>query len=83
MKDLGTVGGSEAIGHAASYLGSTVVGESRDSKMFWHAFRWTPASGIQDLRTLGGPMSAAYDVSSNGSVIVGKSLINNLSSSAR
>jgi probable HAF family extracellular repeat protein len=50
-----------------------VVGEATVGG-FWHAFRWTAATGMVDLGTLGGPESAAFAVNGDGSVIVGSSL---------
>ncbi len=38
-----------------------------------HAFRWTPATGMQSLGTLGGLRSNALAVSADGSVVVGES----------
>jgi probable HAF family extracellular repeat protein len=82
IRDLGVTNGTESIARAANGNGSVVVGEARDRKGFWRAFRWTTA-GMRDMGTLGGPMSAAYDASENGSVVVGKSLTNSMSSSER
>ena len=56
---------------ACSNDGSIVVGRA-DTVSGYHAFRWTEASGYQDLGTLpGGALSTAYDVSPSGSVVVG------------
>jgi probable HAF family extracellular repeat protein len=49
--------------------GATVVGWA--TVAMFRAFRWTPATGMQDLGTLGGSMSEAYGVSADGAVIVG------------
>ena len=38
---------------------------------FWHAFRWTAATGMVGLGTLGGPESGAFAVNGDASVIVG------------
>jgi probable HAF family extracellular repeat protein len=54
---------SEARGVSAN--GAVVVGGP------WRAFRWTPATGMQDLGHLGGSYSVAYGVSANGAVVVG------------
>jgi len=68
---LGTLGGNESEARAVSANGSVVVGVANDSNGNPRAFRWTAATGIQDLGTLGGDRSEATDVSANGSVIVG------------
>lgn len=68
---FGTLGGNESEARAVSSDGSVVVGVSDDSNDNPRAFRWTLATGIQDLGTLGGDGSEATDVSSDGSVIVG------------
>lgn len=67
---LGTLGGSESSAAAVSANG-VVVGWSYNSLRQARAFRWTPASGMQDLGALGGNDSWAYDVSWDGSVVVG------------
>jgi len=51
------------------------VGRSTNAGNMRRAFRWTAATGMQDLGTLGGYESAAYDVSADGSVVVGDSSI--------
>ena len=69
---LGTLGGNNSEAHAVSSDGSVVVGASAyDSNGQPHAFKWTLASGMQDLGTLGGDWSEATDVSADGLVIVG------------
>jgi len=71
--DLGSLGGgalfSEAF--ACSADASVVVGRAFINNSDDRAFRWTPASGMQDLGTLGGTQSHAYAVSRDGQVIVG------------
>jgi probable HAF family extracellular repeat protein len=74
---LGTLGGNESEARAVSANGSVVVGVANDSNGNPRAFRWTAATGIQDLGTLGGDWSEATDVSADGSVIVGWSYDNN------
>jgi probable HAF family extracellular repeat protein len=72
MQDLGTLPGgccSSAFGVSAD--GSVVVGVAWNDAGDRRAFRWTEASGMQDLGTLGGGESAALGVSADGSVVVG------------
>ncbi len=59
------------------------MGEARDERMFWRAFRWTASLGMRDMGTTVGPMSTAYDASADGLVIVGRSLITSSSGSER
>jgi probable HAF family extracellular repeat protein len=51
--------------------GSVVVGMSVDANANDRAFRWTAATGMQDLGTLGGLDSGASAVNEDGSVVVG------------
>jgi len=74
---LGTIGGNGSVANAVSADGSVVVGTADDSNGNPRAFRWTAATGIQDLGTLGGDWSEATDVSADGSVIVGWSYDSN------
>ena len=74
---FGTLGGNNSEARAISADGSVVVGVANDANGNPHAFRWTAATGIQDLGTLGGDWSEATDVSADGSVIVGWSYDNN------
>ncbi len=69
---LGTLGlDSEAWG--VSSAGPTVVGTSRNSDGFPRAFRWTEATGMQDLGTLGGVLARGTAISADGATIVGYS----------
>jgi len=68
---IGTLSGDESDARAVSSDGSVVVGAANDLNGNPRAFRWTVATGIQDLGTLGGDWSEANDVSADGSVIVG------------
>ncbi len=74
---FGTFGGNSSEARAVSADGSVVVGTADDSNGNPRAFRWTLATGLQDLGTLGGDGSEATDVSADGSVIVGWSDDNN------
>ena len=74
---LGTLGGNNSEARTVSADGSVVVGASKDANGNPRAFRWTAATGIQDLGTLGGDWSEATDVSADGSVIVGWSYDSN------
>ncbi|HVL10205.1 MAG TPA: autotransporter domain-containing protein [Burkholderiaceae bacterium] len=76
MVDLGTLGGRQSIGNAVSGDGTVVVGNSQvTSPGPVYAFRWTQATGMQNLGLLGGTtgQSNALGISGNGEVIVGSS----------
>jgi probable HAF family extracellular repeat protein len=69
---LGTLpdgGWSWAYGVSAD--GSVVVGMAYNAAEQLRAFRWTRATGMEDLGTLGGGRSEAWGVSADGSVVVG------------
>ncbi|MFX4643205.1 autotransporter domain-containing protein, partial [Acinetobacter baumannii] len=52
----------------------TVVGSANNARNRYRAFRWTPATGLQDIGALPGfTESWAYDISADGSTIVGYS----------
>ena len=68
---LGTLGGNWSYASAVSADGSVVVGRAYYAAGQYRAFRWTPATGMQDLGTLGGDSSVAQSVSADGSVVVG------------
>ena len=75
---LGTLGGNYSEARAISADGSVVVGAADDANGNPRAFRWTAATGLQDLGTLGGDWSEATDISADGTVIVGWSYDSNL-----
>ncbi len=68
---LGTLGGYRSAARGVSADGAVVVGYTYNASYQWRAFRWTPATGMQDLGTLGGYMSEAFGVSADGAVVVG------------
>ncbi|MCP4618306.1 MAG: autotransporter domain-containing protein [Bradyrhizobium sp.] len=71
--DTHVYGGSGA--NAVSANGSVIVGNAvADSAGNHHAFRWTQATGMQDLGTLpGGVFSYATAVSADGTIVAGGS----------
>jgi probable HAF family extracellular repeat protein len=75
MQDLGTFfsgsGSSSAIGVNGD--GSVVVGYASMPGVIplFHAFRWTPGGGMQDLGTIGTGSSMANAVSADGAIVVG------------
>ena len=73
MQDLGNLGGSSSA-VAVSTDGSVVIGSSLlTGNAANHAFRWTQATGMQDLGTLGGTNSMTTALNPDGSVVVGYS----------
>lgn len=69
---LGTLGGNESTGEAASHNGNVVVGWSDLANGERHGFRWENDQMI-DLGTLGGTASYAFSISADGSIITGLS----------
>ena len=75
---LGTLGGPQdgdmSRGYGVSSDGAWVVGVSSVNDVDHHAFRWSSATGMQDLGSLPGrDWSQATAVSADGSVVVGYS----------
>jgi probable HAF family extracellular repeat protein len=71
-------GGPKSWAHDVSLDGSVVVGTADDGTDSGHnhAFRWTQATGMQDLGTLPDvpyTSSTAWGASANGDVVVGES----------
>lgn len=69
----GSMQGSGTYTNEVSGDGSTVVGHAGFSTSGNHPYRWTAASGFEDLGSLGGNDGAAYSASFDGSVVVGQS----------
>ncbi|GEM_PF-842083 len=69
---LGTFGGTQSQAYDVSADGQVVVGWAYDAVGNRRAFRWTTATGMQDLGTLGGLQSQANAVSADGQVVVGE-----------
>ncbi|MCX7688372.1 MAG: hypothetical protein N2045_10415 [Fimbriimonadales bacterium] len=68
---LGTLDGTASLAEDVSADGKVVVGAVYNASGYVRAFRWTQATGMQDLGTLGGQESWALGVSADGSVVVG------------
>lgn len=66
-----TAGNDDSFGIGLSDDGATVVGRARNSVNVIVPFRWTQATGMQDLGSAPGTSGAARAASRNGSVIVG------------
>jgi probable HAF family extracellular repeat protein len=74
FQGLGQLGGGiQSYAEGVSGDGKVVVGFAVDSAGVDHAFRWTAATGMQDLGNLGALGAEAYAANSDGSVIVGTS----------
>jgi probable HAF family extracellular repeat protein len=74
VEPLGFLGGNNyTSAYGVSGDGQTVVGFSETSpNRYAHAFRWTPAAGIQDLGVTNGTESDAWGVSANGALVYGE-----------
>ena len=70
--DLGTLGGEWSFGSGVNDRGE-IVGRSQIATGAWHAFLWTPDTGMTDLGTLGGEDSGAAAINDRG-YIVGQAL---------
>ena len=78
MQDLGTLGGNLACAQAVTEDGAGVVGSARNAAGQMRAFRWTAATGMQDLNSIyasllsgGSLLSNPTSISPNGRYIVG------------
>lgn len=71
---LGFLGGNNyTSAYGVSGDGQAVVGFSETSpNRYAHAFRWTPAGGMQDLGVTSGTESLAWGVSANGELVHGE-----------
>lgn len=72
VQDIGTLG-NETILSGLSANGDVAVGTATTSGAGSRAFRWTAASGIEQLTSLGGTNTEANAISADGNVIVGAS----------
>ena len=63
--------GLSGTAQAPVAVGAAIKGSNAFGPAF-HAFRWTPAGGLQDLGVTTGTESIATAISDNGSVIVGE-----------
>ena len=63
--------GLSGTGQAPVAVGAAIKGSNAFGPAF-HAFRWTPAGGLQDLGLTTGTESFATAISANGLVIVGR-----------
>jgi probable HAF family extracellular repeat protein len=77
-QDLGTlIPGGGAAAYSVTPDGNVVVGTATANNSIGHAFRWTAATGMQDLGQLlpsdGG--SSALGVSADGSVVIGSGYV--------
>jgi probable HAF family extracellular repeat protein len=69
LLDLGTLGGAQSWARAMNE-GAQVVGQAQLSPTGWHAFRWSPGLGMQDLHTLPSAISSdALRINRNGTVM--------------
>ena len=67
VTDLGTLGGGTSKGYGINASGQ-VTGEAVTAGGVFHAFLYTPGSGMIDLRTLRGGTSTGYAINASGQV---------------
>ncbi|HEX4925954.1 MAG TPA: hypothetical protein VFV50_17815 [Bdellovibrionales bacterium] len=69
VTDIGNLGGplEQSVATAINNKGH-IVGQSQTKNGEWHAFLWTPVSGMKDLGTLGGDASRAVYIDDAGDV---------------
>jgi probable HAF family extracellular repeat protein len=73
MQDIGALSGGSSVAHAIN-AGGTIVGRSwvsRPTSFVYHAFRWTAATGMQDLDAfaLSNDSSVAYGINDAGQIV--------------
>jgi probable HAF family extracellular repeat protein len=74
FQGLGQLGsGIQSYAFGVSGDGKVVVGWSLQETGAKRAWRWTPATGMQDLGDLGGGSAEAYAATADGSLVVGYS----------
>lgn len=72
FQPLGLLPGTiQSFGEGVSSDGNVVVGFATSANGVDHAFRWTAATGLQELSGVGVLAAEAYAANSDGSVIVG------------
>src|SRR5262245_24605301 len=72
FQPLGLLPGTiQSFGEGVSSDGSVVVGFATAANGVDHAFRWTAATGLQELSGVGVLAAESYAANSDGSVIVG------------
>jgi len=67
--DIGSLGGNYTNANGMNSLGQIVGRSTFPSESPWHAYRWTPGSGMVDLGALGGQYSEAWDINDLGQVV--------------
>ncbi|MGC5220962.1 hypothetical protein ACPW96_00020 [Micromonospora sp. DT81.3] len=67
-RDLGTLGGRTSRSYDINVLGQ-VTGDAKTPEGSDHAYRWTPARGMQDLGTLGGTNSYGEAINARGQIM--------------
>jgi probable HAF family extracellular repeat protein len=66
--DIGTLGGGYSIAYAINNAG-VVIGESELTNGGWHAFRWTPWTGMADLGAVLGYFGSPEGLSEKGRIV--------------